>query len=406
MSVSNFTLDTFQITTANGSLSVSPNQLLELNYYEDIEQASIVVTVTLTDTQTGAFSNVVGLEPVKLKFSDNSGTSLSLDLIVFEVKNRNVSDVTKLSTTLCMCNQDVIKNSALKISQRFGSGIGENISTIVDKLLKKVMKTKIPIVAIDPTQGKFSFISNFWDPYYIIKWLSWRSIPESKGSGQNSSAGYLFFENAKGYNFRSMDVLVTQAPSRKIFLKKNYDPGDESNIIVDNLQVKDSNDIMRGMNLGSYSSSTFTYDVKDRSYTEIPFNVVSFYEGMKKLNSEQLPPLYKSALGNLPATRIMTKVINSANFTEGTYTQDLNKQLSQSHLRRQFFFNSEAEIEYVGDMRLLVGQVVEIVTTKGREQSVDKSQSGKYIVGKIHRQFVSSKDQMVTRVTLYRDSLG
>lgn len=405
MSQSNFSLQAFQVSTSSGAISFSANHLLEFNYYEDIEQASIVVTATVTDTGTGRLSEIVGLEPVELKMTDNQGTTLSLSLIIFEIKNRKVDDAKQLSVTLCMCNKDVILNSALKISTRFGSGAGQDISEIVTNLLKKTMKTKIPIAQVDPTQGKFSFISNYWDPYYIIKWLSWRAIP-AKGSGKNSSAGYLFFENAKGYNFRSMDNLVAQPVTREIFIKKNYDLGDDKQIVTDTFKVIDSSDIMRGLNLGSYSSTTHTYDVKDRKYTEVPFNVVEFYSSMPKLNSQELPGVLTTALSKLPPTRIMSKVLNTANFTEGTYTQDLTKQLSQSHLRRQFFFNSVAEVEYFGDMNLIVGQIVEIVTRKGKDRSKDTKQSGKYIIGKIHRQFISANDQMRTKVTLYRDSLG
>jgi hypothetical protein len=93
-------------------------------------------------------------------------------------------------------------------------------------------------------------------------------------------------------------------------------------------------------------------------------------------------------------------------YTEGTYTQDLTKQLSQSMLRNQFFFNQSATFEYEGPNDLRIGDVVEVQTFKGKSLDKDERQSGKYIVGKIYRQFVTDRDMMSTRVTLYRDSLG
>ena len=93
-------------------------------------------------------------------------------------------------------------------------------------------------------------------------------------------------------------------------------------------------------------------------------------------------------------------------YTEGTYTQDLTKQLSQAMIRNQFFFNQSATFEYEGTLNLEIGQVVEVQSYKGKALEKDSSQSGKYIVGKIYRQFVTERDMMSTRVTIYRDSLG
>ena len=65
-----------------------------------------------------------------------------------------------------------------------------------------------------------------------------------------------------------------------------------------------------------------------------------------------------------------------------------------------------ATFEYEGAQDLKVGQVVDV--NKFNASSGDKEEkiSGKYIIGKIYRQFVSERDMMSTRVTLYRDNLA
>ena len=75
-------------------------------------------------------------------------------------------------------------------------------------------------------------------------------------------------------------------------------------------------------------------------------------------------------------------------------------------IRNQFFFNQSAVFEYEGDQTLRTGEVVEVNTWRGKQLEPDTKQSGRYIVGKIYRQYLTERDMMSTRVTLYRDSLG
>ena len=103
----------------------------------------------------------------------------------------------------------------------------------------------------------------------------------------------------------------------------------------------------------------------------------------------------------------MSKVSDSALFTEGTYTQGFTKQLSQSSLREKLFYGKKVVVELVTDYSLEIGEVVQLDVYKGtsdREQ--DFANSGKYVIGRVERTFKSSEDKMSTRLTLYTDSDG
>ena len=117
---------------------------------------------------------------------------------------------------------DAVRNSATKISRRFGKGGGQYTNEMVDELLTRDLASTKPLVA-DKSTTKLSFVSPYWDPYTIISWLAWRSIEEG-GSGKKS-AGYLFYENVDGYFFKSMDALTQQAASRNINV--NFAPEDD-----------------------------------------------------------------------------------------------------------------------------------------------------------------------------------
>ena len=399
-------------------VSLTSNQLMEMHYIEDITKTNLLIMLKINDSGSGVLDSLVGMDPIELVWTDDSlskgmeGNVMSRSLVVFDIKDRIIKDGKQSQATLYCISIDAVRNSATKISRRFGKGGGQFTNEIVDELLTRDLSSTRPL-RVDKSTTKLSFVSPYWDPYTIISWLAWRSIEEG-GSGKKS-AGYLFYENADGYNFRSMDALTQQAESRDINV--NYSPDDtededdkdQKDINILGFSVSETSDLFRGINLGSYASTTFTLDMKDFKYEEIPFYLADFYPTMKKLNNRGLPSFYERfgsiKTGGRP-TRIMSKILDTAMYTEGTYTQDLTKQLSQSMIRNQLFFNQSATFEYEGMQDLKVGQVVRVNKYNARSGKLEPVISGKYIVGKIYRQFLSERDMMSTRVTLFRDNLG
>ena len=103
----------------------------------------------------------------------------------------------------------------------------------------------------------------------------------------------------------------------------------------------------------------------------------------------------------------MSKITDSALFTEGTYTQGFTKQLSQASLREKIFYSKKVVVELVSDYSLEIGEVVQLDIYKGSsDRKQDYKNSGRYVIGKVERTFKSSDDKMSTRLTLFTDSDG
>tara|TARA_Y200000002_G_scaffold121703_1_gene99886 strand:- start:845 stop:2095 length:1251 start_codon:yes stop_codon:yes gene_type:complete len=402
-------ISTFDQETDQQGMVVQPfssNNLLELHYIEDITRSNVLIMVKLNDSASGLLSSVQGMEPIDISWTDTEDNVVTYSMIVYDVKDRIIVDGKQSQATLYCVSVDAVKNSARKISRRFGKGGGKFTHEIVGELMKNELKTDKQLDT-DKSSTKLSFVSPYWDPYTIIAWLAWRSILES-GSGKQS-AGFLFWEDRRGYHFKAMDGLVQQETTRDINVNFDGDDTDDDSINLEGFTVSGNSDIFRGLNIGSYASTTFTLDMKDFKYEEVPFFINDFYADMKKLNpNSDIPEFYKR-FGTADAgepSRIMSKVMDTAMYTEGTYTQDLTRQLSQSMIRNQMFFNQSATFEYEGKMDLFVGDVVYVNKYDARSGEIDPNASGRYIIGKIYRQFLTERDAMSTRVTLYKDSIG
>jgi len=405
----NFKLVNIAIGIGGTDYGFTINQLMSLKYTESIKSASVRVEIQLTDTETGALSAVQGMEPVYVEFEDHLENNFGTDLVVYDVQDRLVVDGKSKATLLC-CSPDLINNAAAKISKRFGTGGGDTINNIVTDILENILTTSRELVSFAPTKNKFSFISCYWSPFTIIKWLATKAIPAEGGSGANASAGYAFFENARGYNFLAYDSFATKEYTKKMIVgyeEPEMGEPDKTIIPIMSMRVTSAADVLRGLNYGSYTSKFMTFDVKDMSYTEHNFNISKYYKDVPKMNGDVTLPKYFEKFEKATApTRIMSKIMDTALFTEGTMTQDSTKQVAQSALREKLFYSKEVEVEYVGDIDLFVGDTVELTVYKGKARSLDGNNSGVYVVGQIEREFISSNDRMTTKATLYTDSPG
>jgi len=392
---------------------IGVNQVLYVKYTEDMRQATTTMEVQITDSETGFLSELQGMEPVFIRIADSKDeTEVGGQFVVYDIQDRrNVGG--KSSAVLMLCTPDFVNNAANKISRRFGKGMGIKIHDIVkDEILINLMQIdEARLINFEPCVNKYSFVSPYWNPFTAIRWLAAKAIPESKSSGAAATAGYAFYQTRSGYNFESYDSFASKEPVIRMVVGHNPDEmEDESDLGIlplDTLTVESSADLLKGLNLGSYSSNVMTLDLKDMKFEQHPFNINKYYKDVSVMNSRVTPEFYSGFDNNRTYTRIMSKISDSALFTEGTYTQGFTKQLSQSSLREKLFYNKKVVVEFVSDYSLEIGEVVQLDVYKGTsDREKDYSVSGKYVIGKVERTFKSSEDKMTSRLTLYTDSDG
>tara|TARA_B100001093_G_scaffold454471_1_gene463826 strand:- start:865 stop:2115 length:1251 start_codon:yes stop_codon:yes gene_type:complete len=392
---------------------IGVNQVLYVKYTEDIMSATMLMEIQVTDSETGFISELTGMENVFIRIGDSEGaTEIGGDFVIYDIQDRrNIGG--KSSAVLMMCRVDFLNNAANKISRRFGKGMGNKIDRVVKKeiMIDLIGVPEERLLNFEPTVNNFSFVSPYWNPFTAIRWLATKAIPATKGSGKNATAGYAFYETRSGYNFVSYDSFASKEPVVRMVVGHEggelEDEEDTGIIALDKLTVETSVDLLKGLNLGSYSSNVMTLDIKDMKFEQHPFSINKYYQDVSVMNSRRVPEFYKGFDTNVTYTRIMSKLSDSALFTEGTYTQGFTKQLSQSSLREKLFYGKKVVVELVADYSLEIGEVVQLDVYKGtsdREQ--DFATSGKYVIGKVERTFKSSEDKMSSKITLYTDSDG
>ena len=93
---------------------------------------------------------------------------------------------------------------------------------------------------------------------------------------------------------------------------------------MSSINIIENGDILMGLNIGSFNSKVMTFDMKDNGYKEYDFNIHKYYKSVPKLNGDvTLPKYFEKFKKNTVPTRIMSKVVDTALYTEGTFTKDI-----------------------------------------------------------------------------------
>ena len=211
----------FIIESHDGKKVDITNSILAVDYFEDILNPSVAMIVQVTNR----YSLVTGLpirggEKVYIDIETASGdfTLNSTDdtMRVYKVSGL---DGTKMQETfnLHLTTQEHFNNEQSRTYRRFSGKISESVKRILNEDLQTNRWTD---ESIEETANAYSFIGSMRRPFNVLQWLGPKSISDKAGeleSDPNGSqiekargtSGYFFYQNSEGFNFRSIDNLVS-----------------------------------------------------------------------------------------------------------------------------------------------------------------------------------------------------
>lgn len=269
--------------------------LLQINLFEDLYSNTLSGSITLVDS-VNLIGNApfVGQEQFKLVFETPgfpSAKKLDLEFDIYKISDRNTGhtgDLTHATQTytLHFVSSAYFANKQNRIRQAYTN------LTISDMV--KTIGSQIGIeIATEPTSGSQSFIIPGWNPFYAINWLANRARPATNPHAAN----YFFFEGLDGFNFMSLNHMVTRRPLVKYvydianqrLLPNTAAPaaksGNDRQImpeirIMRNYQVIESGTTLDRVDSGMYASKLITHDLVRKKFCTFDF---AYFENFKQL---------------------------------------------------------------------------------------------------------------------------
>ena len=406
--------------------------LISIAYFENLMSDTLRATITFTDTGTGSSDKIkesileglpiVGQEKVVLKFEDNNKVTIGdkPELVMYVNKVTPDSDDTrKTQIKLDLVSAEFIRNEKTRITKRYDGKISDHVKKILTEGNSIGLKTKKDISDVDETLNNCNFIGDNKKPFYIINWLSKRSI-SAENQKKGKSAGYFFFETADGFHFKSIDSLFAQEQKKSIIF--NESPGIPEGYDLKALEyTKDNNvNVQNKLKMGAYSTRTILFDPFTTFYEVVTPNAATD-EGDLKLGGKKLPKLndeFNNEGANKEFTRTTYYLLDKGTLATGDTKQQLEKKdeqnfeykdiLNQSIMRYNQFFSSTAIVTIPGDFSLRAGDVVYLDVPQLEEkkaENVSKQNSGLYIIAGLTH-YVHVTEGTFTKLSLARDSFG
>jgi len=425
IAVSGLRYQSVTIASLDGTKRIDiTNSILGIDYYEDILSPCITMTIDLMN----AYSIFNGL-PIR------GGESVAMEIETvfgnFRLDGEKAMFVTKLSGldaqrksesfTLHLTSKEALQNETVRCCEKYNNA---NINTHVENILKKVLQTT-KIGKIEQTSNTYSFIGNNKKPFHILTWLGPKSISAYSKSGNSGkeakgTSGFLFYENIDGFNFRSIDSLVSNTQIQNSSSDKENIPkytfdgigAIQANDLNNNFKILNYNyekniDLMKSLRVGMYVNKTYFYNMYTQELDIYKYRLKDEL-GDKTLGGNESIAISEQ-FGN-SITRILVRASDHGILdSKGTFAQSGrdNADMSKSFSRYNLLFTQALNINIPCNVKLKAGDIIYAQFPQmesAQTGEVDKEQSGNYLIKELRHHF--SPNEMLTSLRLVRDSYG
>lgn len=479
---SEFQLKKCVISKGDGSQPtslLSGDMIIAFSFHESVFHPFVGASLMLSDSN-GLINTfpIQGGEIVEIEV----GTSLSEEpvnykLKVYKIASRSIKDKRQLYT-LVLASDEAFVNEVVRL-QTLQEGRPDQI---VANLIRKELKSSKEVF-VEPTKFEVRMLAARRRPFDLIADLTKKSVSGSavytdkiksnkakkayeKNREKNrrtdaeqeikGTAGYLFWETKRGFNFYSIDALCSVPkkdkegnviPGSEDFPAKdllsepwgpyeevvaNKDDGKDQRGIVSDFGFSSEVDILTSLRKGKYASLMVFFNISTGQYEEFTYKISQSYDHMSHLGGQEsvsLIPTNQEELSETPS-RIMSAILDhEAWFNEpeigdpaDAKAENPNKFAdwvkyfaSQSIARYDLLKTQEATFTIPGNPLICAGDKVDIripnklSDQEKIEQPFDEETSGVYLVKEVSHLYDKLKGgngNMKTKLKLFRDSYG
>jgi hypothetical protein len=438
----NYKIEQFVIESHDGKSSTDLTQCIaSIKYYEDLFSPATFISLvlvntdgllsSLTNSDSNKQSGIKGGERVRLKINQPAFPKNGID--IDETKNTYYIYKTSLSTTeytreavvVDLCPAEVFINETSRVFKKCSGHIGSTVNQILKESFGESTYKK---ENIEETSNEYTFYGNNKRPFTVLTWLCPKSIPGGKDKPTSSSpnkgtAGFLFYQNRNGFNFKSMDSLMSglklgTADKRNIQTYYYGTPPNpasdiQNRLIVDTPTFEKNVNVMENLRIGMYSSVNYFFDVNARKFYTDKYSLKESYELMSHASRGNFPPTIPLGLEKNPS-RVMVRILDNFNADPAgdaiaaiNNKDNSNLYQAASIARYNLAFSQSLNITVPLNLSLTVGDVINLQfpkITTGTRGEKDNIKSGHYLIKEVAHLF--ENNQGYTGLKLIRDSYG
>jgi len=310
------------------------------------------------------------------------------------------------ATVLSLVSEYGLKNETKTVYKKYYNNISQNVLDILSKELG-VSPSKLNI---EQTKNSYAFLGSGKNPFSLITSLCSKSVPV------DGSAGYLFWENQVGYNFRSVDSLVAAPPVNVSTPYAYYSEStssfdnDDNDYRIYSYSFQKNQNILNSLKSGIYKTKNVCFNPYTFEYSELYLGLSK--SGIKSLGNK---PEYPGEFDVDDAfTRTHHFILDSGNMEVGLSTSINNnprEYQARAVIRYNLLFSQILTMTIPCNPNLKAGDVIlclfqKMTSEQDRisEGGFEENQSGNYLIVHLCHNFDTKRS--FTSLTLVRDTYG
>lgn len=400
---------------------------VSINYYEDILEPAVSMTIDIMSSYNIVSELPIrGGEKVTCEFSLPSGKFI-MDgenaMYVYKVGNVNTERQSEIFT-LYLTTRENFSNETARCFKKYKDS--QSISEHVKNILKdNLHTTKFDEKNIETTRNSYSFYGSARKPFNVIQWLAPKSVPvsvsKSGDSGEDGTkfgeakgtGGYLFYQNRNGFNFKSVESLVSNTSVgsdtgyKAKYITKGFgaiEAGSSENVFqIIHYSLDKNIDVRKSLRVGMYSNMTVSINMASHEVSYYKYDLPKELGATLGGDGMDTP---SEMFGSYPSRQIMRTTDHGVTNLKNPSSRDASD-MAKSFSRYNLLFTQSLNILVPCNIKLMAGDIVhcELPSLEaGKGKDIDTKRSGNYLIKEVCHHF--SKNQNTTSLKLIRDSYG
>lgn len=358
------------------------------------------------------------------------------ELYVYKMENLDSPSMAQ-SFTLKVTSPEYFSNETTRCMKKYKSA---TIDKHVEDILENTMKVKKSRIGqIDQTTNTYSFLGNTKKPFHTIEWLCPKSIASSKqgvsGEGEYAeavgTAGYFFYQTREGFQFRSIEGLVSNTRSN-IGLSDVKEQGVEihgpyqyqglgavgnayrleENFRINYFHIDRGSDIRKSLSVGQFANKTLFFDSLTQRVSQYDYQLEKHVENRlgssKEADGSKLPaPNNVKSLTSRLFVRISDHgALGIGTGGLGTSGRD-EADMAKSFSRYNALFSQSLNIQIPLNTNIKAGDLINCIFPEmndGQSTNLDAQVSGNYLIVRLNHHIQGNAS--FTSLNLVRDSYG
>ena len=408
---------------------------------------------------------------LKTSFSD---IPIEYNFVIARIGIREVKNKKQLYT-LVLVSPELLVNESIQVQDPLEG----NPETIIEKMLGREYLNSSKELFSEPSRFEVKLNPAKIRPFDIISKIIKRSVsskttytgkkyktyeenrqnrPNSESKPIKGSAGFLFWETRRGYNFFSIDALCDtsengtfifkdkkegdkeekprlQAESWGPYVEKiaNTEISGDQRFLITKATFTSEIDLTQSLRKGKYSSLMIFFNISTGQYEEYTYKIKDSYDNMAHLGYQdsvaKIPNNEKGDLSESPS-RIMSILLDHESWYNGpsianpddAKATDPNKfadwqkyYASQGVARAELLYNQELTLDIPGNPEICAGDKIDIriqsklADEQRKREPYDLESSGIYLVKTVNQMYNALNTEngtLKTTLGLCRDSYG